>query len=150
MKQTEKSLIIWGKKVDISKENYRVYVFPEGDEIRINTPEYLIVSDNGHRIADSQGISHYIPYGWIHLYWENVDKDKYQFNFQRPGQPTEGLPMLKNNSLNRRQKRYCRRYVEMGIVEKAAIHAGYNPVYARFLMTQPKIKNYIQKLLKGD
>lgn len=89
MKQTKKSLMVWGKQVDISKENYRVYVFPGGDEVRIFRPQYLIVSDNGHRIADINDVSHYIPYGWLHLYWENADKAKYQFNHQRPGYSTD-------------------------------------------------------------
>lgn len=56
---------------DIASEVYRVYVFPGGNEVRINTPTHLHVSKSGgHRIFDEKGISHYIPSGWIHLYWE--------------------------------------------------------------------------------
>lgn len=73
MKETEKSLIPFYKKIDIKgKEKYRTYVFPGGEKVTIDYPEFLIVSDNGHRIYDSCGYSHYIPYGWIHLFWENV------------------------------------------------------------------------------
>jgi len=93
MKQTKKSLMEWGKKVDISKEMYRTYVF-DHREVTISNPVYLIVSDNGHRIADVIGISHYIPHGWVHLYWENVDKELYQFNHQRPGQTTDAMPYI--------------------------------------------------------
>lgn len=83
--------MVWGKQTDISKELYRVYVFKGGDEIRIENPLYLIVSDNGHRLADKNYISHYVPYGWIHLYWENTDKEKYQFNHQRPGATSDAV-----------------------------------------------------------
>ncbi|GAF74349.1 unnamed protein product [marine sediment metagenome] len=94
MKQTKKSLMEWGKKVDISMEIHRTYVFSGGDEVIIQNPEYLIVSNNGHRIADSNNIAHYIPYGWIHLYWENKDKESFQFNHQRPGQLSDAMPYV--------------------------------------------------------
>jgi len=95
MKQTQKSLMEWGKKVDISQELYRKYVFGQGGEfytIIVKDPKYLIVSDNGHRIAGKDNRSHYIPYGWLILTWENVDKDEYQFNHQRPGQVNDAMP----------------------------------------------------------
>lgn len=60
---------------DISSERYRVYVFGE-KEVRIDYPQFLNVSKNGHRVFDSAGVSHYIPQGWIHLYWA-----------VKPGQP---------------------------------------------------------------
>lgn len=85
MKQTAKSLIDWGKPVDISHELFRVYVFPGKETVRIEQPLYLIVSDNGHRVVDKFYVAHYIPYGWIHLFWENDDKEKFQFNHQRSG-----------------------------------------------------------------
>ena len=83
MKETKRSLFPWAKEIDISPELYRVYRFPNGEEVRIDRPLKLTVSDNGHRLVDSNFIAHYIPYGWIHLWWENVDKEKYQFFFQR-------------------------------------------------------------------
>ena len=75
MKQTNKSLIAWGEKVDISdKEEFRTYRFAEAEfihEITIRKPLFLIVTNNGHRLSDEEGISHYVPYGWIELFWKN-------------------------------------------------------------------------------
>jgi hypothetical protein len=66
---------------DISSEKYRVYEFPGGDQIRIHQPQLLNVSaSGGHRITDSAGISHYIPKGWIHLYWQ-VKEGQPEFSF---------------------------------------------------------------------
>lgn len=61
---------------DISSEEYRVYNFGN-NEVQINKPLKLNVSrSGGHRLFDEQGTSHYIPAGWVHLYWK-----------ARPGQP---------------------------------------------------------------
>ena len=57
---------------DISSEQYREYVFTRKDGsylVRIDQPCQLNVSDNGHRIWDASGTSHYVPKGWIHLRW---------------------------------------------------------------------------------
>ena len=58
---------------DISSEEYREYVF-KGDSgthhVRIEKPMLLNVSKNGHRILDNNDVSHYIPQGWIHLFWK--------------------------------------------------------------------------------
>jgi len=82
MKQTKHSLFPYYKEIDISMEKYRVYVFSGGDEVRIDNPKFLIVSDNGHRVGDSVEVSHYIPYKWIHLYWENYSPEKGMFYCQ--------------------------------------------------------------------
>lgn len=84
MKQTKHSLFPYYKEIDISPELYRVYVFPNDDQVRIDRPRTLVVSDNGHRVVDVDFIAHYIPYGWFHLYWETKDKEKFQFYYQRP------------------------------------------------------------------
>lgn len=56
---------------DISSEEYREYVFPDGDVITIKRPLFLHVSkSSGHRIFDSEGVSHYVPPYWIHLSWK--------------------------------------------------------------------------------
>lgn len=59
--------------ISIESEKYREYVFIKDGEqqiVRINSPVKLNVSKSGgHRILDSDGISHYIPSGWIHLSW---------------------------------------------------------------------------------
>ena len=54
---------------DISSELYREYEFPGGN-VKISTPTHLNVSaSGGHRVFDATGVSHYVPAGWIHLYW---------------------------------------------------------------------------------
>jgi len=72
VKQTNKSLFPFYEKVDLSEDEVsRTYIFPGNEKVTINEPQFLIVSDNGHRLLDADGISHYIPYGWIHLFWLN-------------------------------------------------------------------------------
>lgn len=60
-----------GQISDISNELRRTYVFPGGEKVVIEKPVFLVVSKNGHRVADGNGNGHYIPMGWIHLCWEN-------------------------------------------------------------------------------
>ena len=56
---------------DISTEAWREYRFPCGAVVRVEIPTHLSVSKSGgHRLLDASGISHYVPAGWIHLYWE--------------------------------------------------------------------------------
>lgn len=56
---------------DITSEEWRVYEFPCGYKVRIEKPTNLNVSESGgHRIVDDNGISHYIPKGWVHIYWK--------------------------------------------------------------------------------
>ena len=56
---------------NIDDEEYREYIFPDSQIIRINRPLYLNVSKSGgHRLFDESGMCHYIPYKWIHLRWE--------------------------------------------------------------------------------
>lgn len=62
------------KFVDISSEEYRTYEFPGKEFIMIASPQMLHVSaSGGHRVFDAQGISHYIPKGWVHLFWKAKD-----------------------------------------------------------------------------
>ena len=57
------------KFVDISTEQFREYVFANGC-VMIDEPTHLSVSKSGgHRLLDADGVSHYIPAGWIHLRW---------------------------------------------------------------------------------
>lgn len=69
---------------DISNEFHRTYTFfKEGQlvKITIDLPMKVNVSESGgHRVLDSQGVSHYIPSGWIHLEWKVV-KDTEPFSF---------------------------------------------------------------------
>jgi len=65
---------------DISHEVYRVYEFPDGKRVRIDHPVSLNVSaSGGHRITDSKDRGHYIPYKWIHIYWETNDNNIFLF-----------------------------------------------------------------------
>jgi hypothetical protein len=70
--KTTKDFINEGSKefIDIDSEIKRVYRFPNYEDIIINYPLKLCVTENGHRIWDAYGTSHYIPTGWIHLAWE--------------------------------------------------------------------------------
>lgn len=54
---------------DISSEQFRTYVF-DNAEVTITEPTHLSVGLNGHRVFDAQGMSHYIPKGWIQLKWK--------------------------------------------------------------------------------
>jgi len=58
------------KFVDIGSEEYRIYRFPGGEEIKIDAPRMLSVSAGGHRLYDDAGVSHYVPKGWLHLRWK--------------------------------------------------------------------------------
>lgn len=58
---------------DISSEQWREYTFADGQAVRIEKPLKLYVSDNGHRILDAEGVSHYVPLNWIHLKWQAKD-----------------------------------------------------------------------------
>ena len=61
--------------VDISSEAQRTYRFPPPHEsvshtVVIVDPLWLHVSrSGGHRILDAEGMSHYIPKGWLCLSW---------------------------------------------------------------------------------
>lgn len=64
--------------VDIDSEEWRIYEFQGKsgtiDKIKINSPISINVSESGgHRVLDAEGISHYIPKGWIHLYWRTKE-----------------------------------------------------------------------------
>ena len=72
------SLDIEWKNID--HEIYRVYVFPNNRIVTIERPILLNVSKSGgHRILDINNVSHYIPSGWIHLYWETDDENSFRF-----------------------------------------------------------------------
>ena len=63
------------KFVDISSEAWRHYEYKDS-KVLINKPIALHVSKSGgHRLFDADGISHYIPSGWIHLSWMVKDDE---------------------------------------------------------------------------
>lgn len=62
------------KHNSLTDEIYRDYVWPNGTLVRIAQPQAIHISTSGgHRILDSNGVSHYIPTGWIHLRWETKE-----------------------------------------------------------------------------
>lgn len=55
----------------LADEQYRVYEWADGSAIRLDNPSKLNVSKSGgHRVYTMDGISHYIPSGWNHLWWK--------------------------------------------------------------------------------
>jgi len=70
LKEVFQKELLW-KNID--HELYRTYVFKD-NKITIHCPVLINVSKSGgHRILDSNNVSHYIPYKWIHLFWETTD-----------------------------------------------------------------------------
>ena len=66
---------------DITSEEFRVYRFPSGVVVKITNPQRIHVSaSGGARILDGQGVSHYVPTGWVHLFWK-VREDAPHFVF---------------------------------------------------------------------
>lgn len=53
----------------IEDEQFREYVFPGGEVVRVYGIALNVSSSGGHRIKGSDGFAHYIPSGWIHLRW---------------------------------------------------------------------------------
>lgn len=58
---------------NISSEAYRTYVFPNGNVTIFSPLELAVTKSGSHRILSLTGISHYIPTGWLHLYWKAKD-----------------------------------------------------------------------------
>ena len=58
---------------NISSEDWREYDFGS-QSVRVTKPLALNVSKSGgHRIIDAEGVSHYVPKGWIHLSWKSKE-----------------------------------------------------------------------------
>lgn len=65
---------------DINHETYRVYIFEGGDELRIDEPALINISDSGgHRILTKHNVSFYIPYKWIAFFFETDDNVAWRF-----------------------------------------------------------------------
>ncbi len=74
---------------DISNEAWREYTYLVVDsngfvhehKMRINSPDKLWVSDNGHRIITKNGRSLYVRCGWVLLEWVKVEgcENPYEF-----------------------------------------------------------------------
>ena len=55
--------------IDVSNEEWREYDFG-GTIVVLKDPLKLAISESGHRVFTGDGISHYIPKGWMHLRWK--------------------------------------------------------------------------------
>lgn len=60
-------------QIDVSDEESRTYVFGVDRAYRIDLPLIVAVKKgkdgHSHRVIDSAGQCHYIPKGWIAIYW---------------------------------------------------------------------------------
>ena len=70
--------IAGAKFVDVSSNLWREYVYATG-VVRIERPEWLHVKAqtdtlHSHRVIDSEGISHYLPSGFLEVRWESSEK----------------------------------------------------------------------------
>jgi len=66
----------------LTDEEYRVYTYTDGYEIRIDKPVTLFRPEgkDTHRVLDSEGLVTYIPAGWRKLQWKPMpDKNPVAF-----------------------------------------------------------------------
>lgn len=59
--------------MNISYEEWREYQFKNKETIRLEEAQWLSISKSGHRVLTKDGISHFIPFGWIRLKWKARD-----------------------------------------------------------------------------
>ena len=78
---------------DVRNENYRTYIFPppvegwDNSRMRVDDPEAVSfkappswVAGGSHRVVTKNGLSVYIPPGWIGIEWEkNAGKRAYEW-----------------------------------------------------------------------
>lgn len=55
----------------IEDEEYREYEWANGAKVRVSGKGLNVSASGGHRIEGVDGVSHYIPSGWIHLKWQS-------------------------------------------------------------------------------
>lgn len=78
MEFIDKSDLVWN---NLDSEEWREYEFNDGAKIKIVSPLKLNVSSSGgHRIFSADGLSHYVPSGWLHLIWK-AKEGKPHFDF---------------------------------------------------------------------
>lgn len=64
------------KKLDISNETWREYVYKDGHIYRIENPQLLFIKDGGtgHRVIDKAGTVHWVPVNvWHAIRWQSPD-----------------------------------------------------------------------------
>ena len=58
----------------LESEKSRIYHFPNDEKRVIVDPIAINVSrSGGHKVIDAEGITHYIPKGWLELTWKAKD-----------------------------------------------------------------------------
>lgn len=73
----------------VSAEKYRTYRFPDGSQYTITDPWKLKVTtkinpitklpQDSHRILTKDNVAHYVPVGWIGLFWESHNENPFLF-----------------------------------------------------------------------
>lgn len=54
-------------------ERWRTYYYADGTEQTIIAVQKLAVSKSGHRLFTADGLSHFVPFGWIRVSWKVVE-----------------------------------------------------------------------------
>jgi hypothetical protein len=68
------------KPHDISVEQFREYVYPNGDKLRITGPKELYIMANGsHRVVDASGLTHRPTPGYLGIAWKQSDGRPFSF-----------------------------------------------------------------------
>lgn len=69
-----------GVEQDVTVENWREYVFPNNQRIRIYEPKTLWVKvkpgGDSHRLVTVNDVSWYIPAGWLAINWQAKNSAK--------------------------------------------------------------------------
>jgi hypothetical protein len=65
------------------EEDWREYDFGNGKVVRIENPQWLNVKRqtetmHSHRLIDANGVSHYVPGGWVHIRWKAPENMEFQ------------------------------------------------------------------------
>lgn len=56
-----------GTNIDLGNLLYIYYRFPNKENVKIMYPQNLFIADDGHKVVDSYGGEHFIPFGFIHI-----------------------------------------------------------------------------------
>ena len=68
-------------------ERQRIYSFCVDGElfpVVIQGVRWVHVSNTGHSLLTQDGVSHYVPFGWLHLGWEGEEGAPHFYNVRSP------------------------------------------------------------------
>lgn len=54
-------------------EEWRNYLYPNGDPVQIKGPRKIVVTNKGHIVEDCKGVKHFAARGWNHIYWKDKE-----------------------------------------------------------------------------